>query len=223
MIKPMISACVAATLFSTVCLADAKDGVITSPDKRITYSLPHNGPIIPYYVIRKKLPIIYSNIATKYPKSPYYPYDGYTVAGPNTIVGFSEVAVAFTPASDATVSEIDAAVGNIQGTNGVVMSIYSDASGAPGSSLGDFSASDLPVFGSCCEFATAKGKNGVALTAGTQYWLVFATSKKQTDAWDAVSMQTTDQLDPVPVAGHLGAGWRVNSTTVVPSFGIFGD
>jgi hypothetical protein len=223
MIKRLTSACVVATMFSTACLAEAKDGIFTSPDKRITYAAPHDGPVIPYYVIRKKMPIIYSNIATKYPKSPFYPYDGYTVAGPNTIVGFSELAVAFTPASNATVSEIDAAVGNIGGTNGVVMSIYSDASGAPGASLADFNVGNLPVFGACCELAIAKAGKGVKLTAGTQYWLVFATGKKQTDAWDAVSMQTTDQLSPIPVAGNLGQGWKVQSTTVAPAFGIFGD
>jgi len=223
MMKYATLACAAAVLLSTSCFADAKDGVITSPDKTMTYSLRHNGPIIPYYVTHKKMPIIFSNIATKYPKSPFYAPDGLTISGPNTITGTIETAVAFTPAANATVSEIDAAVGNINGTNGVLISIYSDASNSPGSSLGDFSVSGLPVFGSCCELAVAKVKNGVKLTAGTQYWLVFATSKKQTDAFDAVSPQEIDQLDAYTEAGNFGAGWKVYSSSVAPAFAIYGD
>ena len=161
MIKYTMSACIAAAMFSMACSADAKDGVMTSPDKSITYVLPHGDSMSPYYVTPRKMPILYSNIATKYPKSLYYPYDGYTVAGPDTIVGFSELGVAFTPAANATVSEIEAAVGNVEGPSSIVMSIYSDASGAPGASLGDFSVSGLPVFGDCCELTTAKVKKGV--------------------------------------------------------------
>ena len=160
MIKYTMSACIAAAMFSMVCSADAKDGVMTSPDKSITYVRPHGGPVIPYYAIPRKMPILYSNIATKYPKSLYYPYDGYTVAGPDTIVGFSELGVAFTPAANATVSEIEAAVGNVEGPSSIVMSIYSDASGAPGASLGDFNVGGLPVFGDCCETDDGEGQEG---------------------------------------------------------------
>jgi hypothetical protein len=224
MIKYIIVACTAATLLSTSCVEAAGNGVITSPDKTMAYSLRHGDPITPYYVTRKKMPVIVSNIATKYPKSPYYAPDGLTISGPNTITGTIETAVAFTPAASATVSEIDAAVGNINGTNGVLVSIYSDASNSPGSSLGDFSVSDLPVFGSCCELATAKLKKGLKLTAGTQYWLVFSTSSKQTDAFDAVSPQEIDQLDTYTEAGNFGKGWLTTYTSsVAPAFAIYGD
>ena len=223
MIKYVTIACMTASLLGTSCLADAKYGVITSQDKTMTYSMRRNVPIIPYYVIRKKMPIIFSNIATKYPKSLFYAPDGLTISGPDTITGTIETAVAFTPAANATVSEIDAAVGNILGTNGVVISIYSDASNSPGSSLGDFSVSNLPVFGSCCELATVKVKTGIALTAGTQYWLVFSTNKKQTTAFDAVSPQEVDQVDAYTQAGNFGAGWKVYTSSVAPAFAIYGD
>jgi hypothetical protein len=222
-IKYMIIACTVASLLSTSCLAQAKEGVITSPDKTMTYSLRRNGPMVPYYVTSEKKPIIVSNIATKYPKSPYYAPDGLTISGPDTITGTIETAVAFTPAANATVSEIAAAVGNISGTNGVVISIYSDAGNSPGSSLGDVSVSGLQVFGSCCDLATAKVKKGISLTAGTQYWLVFSTSKKQADAFDAVSPQEIDQLDTYTEAGNFGTGWKVYTSSVAPAFVIHGD
>jgi hypothetical protein len=224
MIKYMLVACSAAALLSTSCLADAKNGVVVSPDKRMVYSTPHTGASIPYYVMHKKMPIIFSNIATKYPKSLYYAPDGLTISGPNTITGTIETAVAFTPAANATVAEIDAAVGNISGTNGALMSIYTDSSNSPGSSLGDFTVSDLPVFGSCCELAVAKVKKGVKLTAGKQYWLVFSTSSKQTDAFDAVSPQEIDQVDTYTEAGNFGKGWlQTYTSSVAPAFEIYGD
>jgi hypothetical protein len=223
MIKYVALASIAATLFGTSCMAEAKVGVMTSPDKRMTYSLSHQGAIIPYYVAHKKMPIIFSNIATKSPKSLYYAPDGLTISGPDTITGTIETAVAFTPTADATVSEIDAAVGNINGTNGVLISVYSDASNSPGSSLGDFSVSGLPVFGACCELATAKVKKGVALTAGAQYWLVFSTSKSQADAFDAVSPQEVDQLDLYTEAGNFGSGWKTYTSSVAPAFTIYGN
>jgi hypothetical protein len=224
MLKYLALACISGALFGTASVAVAGVSVMTSPDKSMVYSLLHKGPIIPYYVAHKKMPVIFSNIATKYPKSPYYAPDGLTISGPNTITGAIETAVAFTPAATASVSEIDAAVGNIDGTNGVVISIYSDASNAPGASLGDFSVSNLPVFGSCCELAMATVKKGLKLTAGTQYWLVFSTSSKQTDAFDAVSPQEVDQLDTYSEAGNFGAGWLPTYTSsVAPAFVIYGD
>ena len=36
-------------------------------------------------------------------------------------------------------------------------------------------------------------------------------------------MQSTDQRDPIPVAGNQGQGWKVQSTAVAPAFAIFGD
>jgi hypothetical protein len=224
MVKYILLAGSVAALISTSCLASAGGGVMTSPDKTMTYSLRHSGPVIPYYVEHKKAPVIFSNLATKYPKSLYYAPDGLTISGPNTITGTIETAVAFTPAANATVSEIDAAVGNISGTNGVLISVYSDASNSPGASLGDFSVSGLPVFGSCCELAIAKVKKGVKLTAGTQYWLVFSTSNKQSNAFDAVSPQEIDQLDTYSEAGNFGNGWlQTYTSAVAPAFTIYGN
>jgi hypothetical protein len=213
MIKHVVLACTAAVLYSTSCVAASRDGVSTTIDKKITFAIPHKG---------KKFPVIYSNIATKYPKGPYYPYYGLTVAGPTSQIGLVETAVAFTPASNATVSEIEAAVGFIEGVNGAVLSIYSDAGGLPGSSLGDFKVSGLPTFGDCCEIATTTATKHLALAAGTQYWLVISTDTKESTTWDAVSSQTTDQLDPVLQAGNEGSGWVSYSSAFAPAVAILG-
>jgi hypothetical protein len=221
MIKYVALASVVAALFSTSCLAASKDAFTTSPDKKVTYAMTHKGAVVPNYVLRRGVKVIYSTLALDYPKGLYFPFYGATVGGPNSQVGLVETAAAFTPASNVTITEVDAGVGFVSGVNGVLMSIYSDASGVPGTSLADFSASGLPTFGTCCELATAKSKKGVALKSGTQYWFVLATSAKQATTWDAANAETTDTVDDALGASNTGSGWGSYSTNFLPAFALY--
>jgi hypothetical protein len=221
MIKHAALAFVVATLFSTSSLAAAQGDFTTSPDKKITYAMTHRGAQVPNYVLRKGAKVVLSSLALDYAKGLYFPFYGATVGGPNSQVGLVETAAAFTLTSDTTITEVDAGVGFVSGVNGVLMSIYSDAGGVPGKSLADFSASGLPTFGTCCELATAKSKKGVALTAGTQYWFVLATSAKQATTWDAANAETTDTVDDSLAAGNEGSGWSSYSTNFLPAFALY--
>ncbi len=84
-------------------------------------------------------------------------------------------ALPFTPRANVHAITLGAAVGYVSGTKKVNLGIYADNAGVPGAVLpgGQASTTDIPTFGVCCALArvTLPGA-GVALTKGTQYWLV---------------------------------------------------
>jgi len=121
------------------------------------------------------LATIYSNLGPS--TDAYNDANGAVVNGPAASVGISfSYSVPFTPKSNAHVHEIRAAMSYLLGTNGanqVNLSIYSDASGVPGALLaGPVTVANLPNFGTCCALAAAVFANPLAVTAGTQYWIV---------------------------------------------------
>jgi hypothetical protein len=223
MIKQLVLGCAVGALLSTSCLAATKDNTMISADKKITYMMPHYGFSAPNYVMRKGGSVVYSNIASLYPNGLYFPFYGLTISGPTSPVGSTiEAAVAFTPTANVTANEVEAGIGFVAGVNGVVMSIYSDASGLPGSSLMDFKASGLPAFGTCCELATGKSKKGVALTAGTQYWFVISTNAAESSTWVAANAETTDTVNSGLAASNQGSGWVSYTSNFLPTVGVFG-
>ncbi len=85
------------------------------------------------------------------------------------------LALPFTAKTDLHATTLAAAIGYISGTKKVNLGIYSDNDGIVGSVLpdGQVSTTDIPTDGQCCELTTVTLPGaGVALTAGTQYWLV---------------------------------------------------
>jgi hypothetical protein len=79
----------------------------------------------------------------------------------------------FTPKSNSTVEAVEAAIQYSSGTNQINLSLYSDASGAPGTLLaGPFTVKNVPTFYTCCKLATASVKPSLSVIAATQYWLV---------------------------------------------------
>lgn len=107
---------------------------------------------------------------------PYLPGNGWPIMGNNVLFSIEEwQALPFTPRTDVQVTSLKAALSHTSGTNLINLGIYSDSAGLPGSPLpgAQGSIADLPDSGQCCEFATLRlPGGGVALTGGTQYWLV---------------------------------------------------
>ena len=103
-------------------------------------------------------------------------FDGVQVSGnkaPFTVEGWE--ALPFTPRANVHAKTLGAAIGYISGTKSVRLGIYADNGGTVGTVLpgGQGSTSEIPNVGDCCELATVTlPGEGVALTAGTQYWLV---------------------------------------------------
>ena len=119
------------------------------------------------------LKIIHTNLSRKGDLYNYSAVHGWELAGPNSVGGITEfIAMPFTPKSDSHVSQVQVAIQYAgSGANQVILSIYGDSSGAPGTLLaGPVTVTNLPEAGTCCLLAVATF-TPVAVTAGTQYWV----------------------------------------------------
>lgn len=123
---------------------------------------------------------IFSNLGTAFP-DPYTPGYGIGVVG-NDVQFYNEawLALPFTPRANVRAKILRAAIGYMIGYADIVnLGIYDDNGGVPGTPLsgGQGTATGIPESGQCCDFATVRlPKNGVALSANVQYWLVASPS-----------------------------------------------
>jgi hypothetical protein len=99
---------------------------------------------------------------------------GYYVSGPASALGVEQsISIPFQPKGDCHAVTLRAAIGYDSGTKSVNLGIYSDAGGVVGSLLAQASTSKIPPTGECCQLVEVTlAEPGVALTAGTSYWLV---------------------------------------------------
>lgn len=147
-----------------------------------------NSVVTPYH---ENLPaataVIFTNFGTG--TTVYYPLNGWVVAGPNetTFTGAQWVGIPFTAKANSHATTLQAALGYLGGTNAAQLELYADdgssgtagVPGNPGTRLATANVRNLQPFGTCCTVtATGKigGTTGIALTAGTIYWMVMDTS-----------------------------------------------
>jgi hypothetical protein len=160
---------------------------------------------------------IYSNLG---PKGEVYWYSaGWDVSGPDYEYGEQWVGFPFIPKADAEVTEIEVAIANASGTNGVTISLNKDSSGLPGQALRTWNITNLPTFGSCCKLDVARSLKGIKVKKATQYWIVASTNnntENTSDGW-----YYTYKL-------AQGSGATFNGRTWFPfkhylgAFGVFG-
>jgi hypothetical protein len=143
------------------------------------------------------LTTIYSNLGT----SQTHLYDdtsGFPIMGADFINGPQFTAMPFTPKSDSHVSQVQVAVEYSPGslTHEVNLSIYGSTEGVPGTLLaGPVTVTNLPAAKTCCTLAVANFTS-LAVTHGTQYWVVADTPPSGTGAgfmgvWDGVLIAST--------------------------------
>jgi hypothetical protein len=205
--------CSMALIFSIPALAvTTQRGVTTSKDGRLTLAPPASASHVSPGAELPDALQIYNNLST-YPLGRYWCCSGWTISGPNSLIGETfAAAMPFTPAGNATVTKIVVAVGYVTGTNGVTVSLNSDAGGLPGAALASFDLSGLPQFGTCCTLQLSN--TGVPVTGGTKYWVVVATGDDTLDTWDAWNQNDTNQTNQ-PFASFNNGVWS-------PSLGILG-
>jgi len=196
--KTLLSACLLAlcnlTLFAQIA------------ERPRTIHTTETSPIhVPPQEVPAALKKIYSNLGTS--KTDLYS-DAYArvLLGPNSGYGQQFLGMPFTPKSNAHVSQVQVAVQyGGYGANQVNLSIYGDSGGVPGTLLaGPVTVTNLPVFGTCCTLAVASF-SPLAVTAGTQYWVVADTPLTGTGSdfvgsWDF-------SIKFFPTAYNVGGGW----------------
>jgi hypothetical protein len=206
MCKKMLLTLTVLALASLTAFA-ASDGVVLSKDGRMTIATKPTRSTARTPSSDAGLVTIFNNIGTAYPKGSYWCCEGFTITGPTAISGFPEFwsAAAFTPSANQTITKIKVAVGFVEGTNGIVLALYNDASGVPGTRIQTFNLSGLPNFGSCCVVEVRTDATGIPVTGGTQYWIVLKTNSKTSNTWAAFNVNDTDQVDPAPAAQYCSA------------------
>jgi len=134
---------------------------------------------------------IFSNLGP--PTNAYDATNGYFVSGhTNQFNGQKQdIAIPFTPTVDSTVMGVRFALQYYgYGFNGAAVAIFSDAAGLPGTPLAKAQLKDFLPFGSgCCQLASWRLRTGLAIKAGTQYWVVGTTNQTSMDSvntWDFV-------------------------------------
>ena len=153
---------------------------------------------------------IYSNLGS-IKTDLYNDHAGSEISGPNSGSVELSFALPFTPKSNSHVSQVQVSVQHAGGANQVNLSIYGDADGVPGTLLaGPIAITNLATTGTCCALAVANF-SPVAVTGGSQYWVVADTPSKGTGSdffgeWEWVAK-------PVyPQAFSDGFGWFASTS-----------
>jgi PEP-CTERM motif len=155
--------------------------------------------------------VIYSNLGPL--GNTYQSCCGGIIRGANA-GGFVRQGDAFTSLGTYNVTQIDIGLGNVSGTNSADVSLWTDVGGLPGVTLGSWTVSNQPSFGSTSDtLTTISGISGVILTFGNSYFLVV--SPGASDTYDAFNKTSTGATGPHVI--DTGSGFF----SAAPSMGAF--
>jgi hypothetical protein len=141
---------------------------------------------------------------------------GWTVGGVNSPVGLIRNANQFTSLTTGDVNQIDVGLGWVTGTNAATISLWSSVGDLPGSELGSWMVTDLPVFGSTSTtLASITGISGIHLDAGTQYFLVIEAADDAWEAWNENTQNVTGLL-----LQDSGSGWNSFPGSTLGAFDV---
>ena len=199
-------------LFSVSALAaKTPKSIHVTPSKIHTPSQTHNAA----------LKTIFSNLGPS--GNTYYDGDGWLVAGPDSELGESQfIALPFTPAKNATVTQIQVAVGyDGAGANQFILSLNNSSSGSVGTVIEQKTIKNAPTFGTCCTLVVWKLKTAQAVTAGTLYFVVAQTAASGTgdDFYGAWAFSVNDTF----FYNVDGEGWTDSTVfTGIPAGAVLG-
>jgi len=159
--------------------------------------------------------VIYSNL----PVDPGNFSGGWVIAGPNSSLGDGQVhivAVSFTPTTDFLFTQIDAAIGFIDGSSSseTLSLVADDGTGAP-----DLTSAPIDTWTvtlspwDATSLVTVLNTKVDPLTAGTQYWIEASAQGDTFAAWDI-----STQGDKGPILNDAGV-----NTNVLGAFDVMGN
>lgn len=164
------------------------------------------------------LTTIYSNLGSS--KTDLYNFGGFILSGPNSAYGSNFTAMPFTPKSNSHVSVVRVAVQHSSEANQVNLSVYGDSGGVPGTLLaGPVTVANLPKEGTCCLLAVA-GFAALAVSGGTQYWVVADTPSSGVGSDFYGTWDTAGKV--IPFAVNRGSSWFSRSADLLPAGEVLG-
>jgi hypothetical protein len=141
---------------------------------------------------------------------------GWAVEGPTT--GLQQlVGASFTPSASVDLTQVLLPLAYRSGTNGVNVSLVSDAGGLPGTTtLESWTLTGIPntTTGTLEDLAAS----GVLLSGGTTYWIVAAAIASDT----AVGWNMNNTGQKTGWAFNQGFGWVDGTTFVAPALEVMG-
>lgn len=150
---------------------------------------------------------------------------GWLIFGPSSTLGEEEwIGFPFTSKKASTATEIKAALGYFEsGTNGVLVSIYANASGVPGKAIVSKAISNLPDYTDpCCDALKTLKIKATRLKKGTEYWVVVGTNSSQTTAEGVWFFATGDPTGDQAYSFNGGTSWATEQVQE-SAFGVFGS
>ena len=228
----MKTICIAAAALALAAPFAARSATFSSPIGEVIYSgqrlelIPNEaGKFVPPLAHKSKLKTIISTFATAYPKGPYNAFLAVPINGPDTLHGQIAFATAFTLTAAATVQEVDIAGGWAPGSNAkqpvMQLHIYADANGVPGTELWS-GKSAVEEAGTCCNVIAIRVKGGLALNAGTQYWLGATPTPGESSFAGAWDLNVLDQVTITAGAVNQGNGWVAQQEPTNFAYGLYG-
>jgi hypothetical protein len=189
----------------------SKDGLVTSVAKQ-----PFTGGFYNVRTPKKGLTVLFDSIGS----GGYYCCEGYTISGPSSAIGEQIwAAIQITPTANASVKQIAAGVGYVEGSNAAELAIYKDKGGVPGKMVWSADVSNLPDFGSTGTVTAEASVTHVKLTAGTPIWVAVQTDSNSSDTWDAWNLSNTTDA---PLAENEGSGWTNYGSTTAGGVTLYG-
>jgi hypothetical protein len=163
---------------------------------------------------------LYSNLGTG--SVVYNCCSGWTVSGTGSIGTSFTAANEFQVTAGGSVSEIDVAVGIVEGANSFYVDVDADNSGKPGSVLASFTGlTSSETFGNCCNLVSITGISGLSLSTGTNYWLVIGPTSTSATTWEAWNFSNSATgIDEYSTDG--GKTWTSNGNQPQGAFQILG-
>ena len=132
--------------------------------------------------------------------------------------GFRQsVGIPFIPVEGARLRRIKVAMSHSSGSETVAISLRADAAGLPGEVIQHFQVTALQEFGECCDTVSMSTK-GIALTAGTPYWIVARATGMTSAAWNNNTVGARGDL-----AVNEGLGWIVIPDSELTAFAVLGE
>ena len=176
------------------------------------------------------LPFISANASTLFTdlgtgSNVYDPNNGSTVKGSGSGGNSITQARPFTVSGsgDFLVTQIDLGVVTQTGAADFTASLWTSASGLPGTELGSW---NLPInvhLGSCCGLATQTGITGVTLTGGTQYFMVVGPQSLSDNSFNQWQWNTQGAVATQLGSLNGGATWINDSVGPNLAFDVLGD
>ncbi|MBZ5609646.1 MAG: hypothetical protein LAP38_15400 [Acidobacteriia bacterium] len=161
---------------------------------------------------------VYSNLGSG--TTVYNSGTGWSVSTVASTGFLLQPAFSFTPSGTFNFTELDIALGFINGTNSVTVDLMSDSGGSPGSVLDSWNVSGLPAFGSCCTLQALLANNTTTLASGTPFWV--AVLPGAADTYAVWNLDSTGALGDV--FEDQGSGFALfGADATVGAFQVLGD